>query len=233
MFPLRDNVPSPRFPIVVVLLIGLNIAVFGLEWTLPREEAESFLLGYAMIPARDFAGLSLGWSGMQSFVPFFTSIFLHGGLFHILANMWSLWIFGDNIEGRMGPLRFTLFYLACGVIAGAAHAVLNPASTVPVVGASGAISGVMGAYLILFPRARLQMFTILIFYPIFFELPAVVFLVIWFLGQLVSGTANLAVQQAAGVENVGGIAFFAHIGGFLAGLVLMPLFLRRKARRFS
>lgn len=223
MFPLRDDIPSPRFPFIVVLLMAANLAVYWFELQLGLQARESFLEQYALIPAREFLILRDQGDWFAAIRPFFTSQFLHGGFFHVAANLWSLWIFGDNVEGRMGPIRFLLFYLFCGLIAGATHAYLNPGSTIPVVGASGAISGVMGAYLFLFPRARLHMFALLIFYPIFFEIPAVVFLIIWFVGQLMSGTVDLAAQAAAG-QDVGGIAFFAHIGGFLGGVLLLPFF---------
>ena len=159
-------------------------------------------------------------------------MFLHGGLAHLLMNLWSFWIFGDNIEGEMGPFRFLLFYVACGLAAGFAHAFLHPASEVPVVGASGAIAGVMGAYLMLFPGARIRMFTLLVFYPIFFEIPAFVFLIIWFVGQVMSGA--MALEQAkSGIGDAGGIAFMAHIGGFIAGILLLPIFRRRRGRKRS
>lgn len=230
MFPLRDDIPSPRFPYAVVLLMLANAAVFWTQWRMGAVASEAFIRQYALIPAREFLLIRSGGDWLAALLPFFTSQFLHGGLFHIFANLWSLWIFGDNVEGRMGSFRFLIFYLLCGLIAGLTHTYLNPGSTLPVVGASGAISGVMGAYLFLFPRARLRMFTILIFYPIFFEIPAVVFLVFWFLAQLTSGTADLAMQSAAG-QDVGGIAFFAHVGGFLAGVILHPFFRASKRLR--
>jgi len=159
-------------------------------------------------------------------LPFLTSMFLHGGLWHILSNMWALWIFGDAVEGALGSLRFFVFYVLSGLGAALTHAFLHPQSTMPVVGASGAIAGVMAAYLLLFPRSRLRMFTLLIFYPLFFELPAVVFFAIWFIGQLLSAASVAQI----GARDVGGIAFAAHIGGFLSGLLLLPVFRRRRQR---
>src|SRR4029077_560609 len=142
--------------------------------------------------------------------------FLHGGWFHIIANMWTLWIFGDNVEDRMGPGRFAIFYLLCGTIAGSTHLLTNPDSTVPSVGASGAIAGVLGAYLLFFPTARLIVLFPIFFLPLFFEVPEVFYLVIWFFSQLFSGSAALA-----GSQQVGGIAWWAHIGGFIGGGVFL------------
>lgn len=223
VFPLRDDVPSTGFPLVVYALIALNAAVFIHELRLPDSISDLFLAHYALIPVRDLVPIAEVGGPVAWLRPFFTSMFLHGGFLHLVSNLWSLWIFGDNVEGRMGSMRFLAFYLACGLAAAFTHAWLNPGSALPVVGASGAISGVMGAYLFLFPRARLHMLVLLIFYPIFFQMPAVVFLILWFLGQLMSGTANLAAQQITG-QDVGGIAFFAHIGGFVAGVLFLPFF---------
>jgi membrane associated rhomboid family serine protease len=157
-------------------------------------------------------------------------MFLHGGWSHIIFNMWALWIFGDNVEDRMGPLRFTLFYLTCGLIAGVVHVLTNPESTVPTVGASGAIAGVLGAYFLLFPQARLVVLVPILFIPLFFELPAVLYLLFWALMQLFSGTLALA-----GPTDVGGVAWWAHVGGFSAGLLLHRFFVRprRMIRRFQ
>jgi membrane associated rhomboid family serine protease len=148
---------------------------------------------------------------------------------HIIGNVWALWIFGDNVEDRMGSLRFAIFYLACGLAAAVTHLMTQPESTVPTVGASGAIAGVLGAYLLLFPTARLVVLFPVLFLPFFFELPAVLYLGAWFLIQLFSGTMALASPT-----QVGGIAFWAHVGGFTAGLLLCPLFVRRpRARRMQ
>lgn len=221
MIPISDDKPAARFPFMVILIIILNCLVFWQELTV-FPDIESFIRTHGMIPARDFAtGLNLR--------PYFTSMFLHGGLAHLIMNLWALWIFGDNIEGVMGPARFTLFYLACGFAAALAHAAFHPSSDVPVVGASGAIAGVMGAYLILFPTARIKMFTLLVFYPVFFEIPAFVFLIIWFMGQIFSGAIAFEQARSTMSEPVG-IAFFAHAGGFLAGIVLLPFFKKRKKR---
>jgi membrane associated rhomboid family serine protease len=232
VFPLRDTNPSPLFPVVNLLLIAANVIVayFAFRGVIGDPEAARVLIeAWALVPERDFIPVSKAPSLFEWVRPYFTSMFMHGGLLHIAANMWSLWIFGDNVEGAFGSLKYLVFYLLCGVGAALTHVMLNPDSAMPVVGASGAIAGVMGAYLFLFPHARIHMFTLLIFYPIFFDLPAFVFLILWFIGQLVAGTGSL--MASASGEEVGGIAFAAHIGGFITGIVLLPLFKRRRRSR--
>ncbi|RMD83110.1 MAG: rhomboid family intramembrane serine protease [Lentisphaerae bacterium] len=233
MLPLGDSIPTRQPAITTWLLIGANAVVFFLQLTLPRESLEQVFQVFGVVPARyvwpeqwTFA------TGIQalSFWPLLTSQFLHGGWFHIFANMWTLWVFGDNVEGRLGPIRFLLFYLLCGIAAGLIHILLNPNSTVPAVGASGAISGVLGAYLLMFPTSRLILMVPIFFFPFFFEMPAVTYIAAWFLMQLFSGTLSLL-----GPEQVGGVAWWAHIGGFLGGLVLTPIFLgglASKQKRF-
>jgi membrane associated rhomboid family serine protease len=149
-------------------------------------------------------------------------MFLHGGLFHIVSNLWTLWIFGDNVEDRMGRFRFLVFYLVCGVAAGLIHWWSGPTSTVPTVGASGAIAGVLGAYLRWYPAAKVLTLVPVFFYPLFVDLPAVLYLGIWFVSQLFSGVASIGLP-----ENVGGVAFWAHVGGFVTGVLLCGLFARR------
>src|SRR5256885_2784605 len=195
---------------------------------LPHQSLEQLTYLFGLVPARfahpDWAA-AVGFP-LDTYWPILTHQFLHGGWLHIIANMWTLWIFGDNVEDRMGPLRFVIFYLLCGALAGLVHMLTNPDSTVPSVGASGAIAGVLGAYIILFPTARLVVMIPILFFPFFFEVPAVFYLGIWFFMQLFSGTMALA-----GAGEVGGIAWWAHIGGFLTGLLLCGLFLRRPAPR--
>src|SRR5437773_8284567 len=188
-------------------------------------ELEQFAHLFGIVPARFMhpkwaaaVGLSPG-----AYWPFLTSMFLHGSGLHVLGNMWTLWIFGDNVEDRMGPGRFAIFYLLCGTIAGSTHLLTNPDSMVPSVGASGAIAGVLGAYLLFFPTARLVVLFPIFFLPLFFEVPAVFYLAVWFFSQLFSGTAALA-----GPQQVGGIAWWAHIGGFIGGMLLSAIFTRRQ-----
>lgn len=160
----------------------------------------------------------------NSYWTILTYQFLHGGWLHIIANMWTLWIFGDNVEDRMGSLRFAIFYFICGSTAGITQLLTNPDSTIPSIGASGAIAGVLGAYLMFFPTARLIVLFPVVFLPFFFEVPAVLYLILWFFIQLFSGTA----AALAGPQQAGGIAWWAHVGGFVSGMLLCRLFARRR-----
>jgi membrane associated rhomboid family serine protease len=216
VFPLRDTIPSRRVPVVTWTLIGINCLVFVFQLTLPQGDLLRTFHLYGMVPAR-FS--SPGWAAELGYpptlaLPFFTSIFLHGGFFHLLSNMWTLWIFGDNVEDRMGRFRYLVFYLACGLAAGLVHWLTNLDSTVPTIGASGAIAGVLGAYLVLYPGSRIVTLVPLLFWPLFFEIPAVIYLGFWFVTQLLSGAG----EMAAGTAGAGGVAWWAHVGGFLAGL---------------
>lgn len=205
-------------------LIGVNVAIFLGMWTLPEAELRRTFLRAGIVPRRftDPAwAASVGFSGSAPWA-FFSSMFLHGGFFHLVSNMWSLWIFGDNVEDRMGHARFLGFYLATGLAAGLVHALSSPASQIPTIGASGAIAGVLGAYLVLFPRSSVLTLIPICFFPWFVELPAVVFLGFWFVSQVVNGAAG-----ALGGD-VGGVAWWAHIGGFVAGLVVFRWFLDRR-----
>jgi membrane associated rhomboid family serine protease len=228
MFPIQDSVPSRSVPVVTRGLILINVVVFFFELSLSRESIIQLFYLFGVVPARftdpEWAA-SIGFP-IGSYWSLLTHQFLHGGWLHIVANMWTLWIFGDNVEDRMGPLRFIIFYLVCGVLAALTQVLVTPDATIPSVGASGAIAGILGAYLLFFPTARLIVLIPILFFPFFFELPAVIFLVLWFLIQLFSGTAMLASPQ-----QVGGIAFWAHIGGFIAGMLLCRFFVRRPVRR--
>ena len=192
-FPIGDSVRSRSFPLVTVTLIFTNILVFILSSALPS----TFILQFAFVPA------------MPSVVTLFTHMFLHADLFHLLGNMWFFWIFGDNVEDRLGRPRFTLLYFLSGIGAVTLHFILNPTSTVPLVGASGAISGVLGAYILLFPKAKVH-----VYYGYFMSgnIPAFLYAFIWFGFQLLYGIATLGANAC--------IAFFAHIGGFIAGIIL-------------
>jgi membrane associated rhomboid family serine protease len=204
VFPVSDVIPSRTTPFVTVALIIVNAAVFLHQVMLPPGLREQFVANYALIPA---------YFSVPTLV---TSMFLHGGWSHIIGNMVYLWIFGDNVEDRLGHVLYLFFYLACGCVAAVLQLVFTPFSGVPMLGASGAIAGVMGAYFVLYPQSRvLTAIFILIFFDLV-EIPAVFFLGIWFLMQLLSGVGSLGVSNAAS----GGIAFWAHIGGFAAGALV-------------
>ena len=228
MIPVQDTVPSLNPPLAVYALVGLNVLAFAFELSLGHEDLERLFYLFGIVPARythPWWAVYVGFPA-DDYWPFLTSMFLHGGWAHIVGNMWSLWIFGDNVEDRMGPVRFLVFYLVCGLVAGYVHWITNPNSTLPTVGASGAIAGVMGAYFVMFPRAQVVAMVPILFYPLFFEVPAVTYLLFWAWSQVYSGTLALA-----GPGDVGGVAWWAHVGGFAAGLLLHPFFVR--PRRFA
>jgi membrane associated rhomboid family serine protease len=225
VFPIRDEVPSQRAPVITWAIVLLNVAVFLWQIALPEESVRRLFYLFGIVPARLSSpewATSVGFP-TRGTISFLTSMFLHGGLFHVASNLWTLWIFGDNVEDRMGRARFVVFYLLCGVAAGLVHWWSDPTSTVPTVGASGAIAGVLGAYLRWYPSAKVLTLVPVFFYPLFVDLPAVLYLGIWFVSQLFSGVASLGLP-----ENVGGVAFFAHVGGFVAGVVLCGLFARAR-----
>ena len=224
MLPIRDTVPSRHPPIAMVGLIAVNVLVFLLEVRLPEEHLERLFHAFGLVPVA-FVRADWPWRVRHAW-PFLTSMFLHAGWAHFFGNMWTLWIFGDNVEDRMGPGRFVLFYIVCGVAAGVVHVVVNPDSPVPTVGASGAIAGVMGAYFVLFPLARIILLMPVLFVPVFVQLPAVVYIGLWMWSQVLSGLAALAVPHPAT-----GVAFWAHIGGFAAGAATFWLFLRPRPER--
>ncbi len=211
MFPIRDTIRSLSFPVVNTIIIFINVVVFFIEMNYPGD-VNHLILRYALIPARfsnpDIAAYFT--TGQQAFT-FFSFMFLHGGFLHLLGNMWFLYIFGDNVEDRLGHLRYLLFYFLCGWASALAHILTGIGSTTPTIGASGAVAGVMGAYMVLYPRARILTLILIIFIPYFIEIPAVFFLGIWFTIQFVS--ASFTDIHAAG------IAWWAHIGGFAAGIV--------------
>ena len=219
MFPIRDTIPSRHLPLAVWLIVGLNIFVFWQEVSLSDELAERFFFYYGVIPRRIIA-LEPG-----SLHGIFTSMFIHGGLLHIILNLWMLLIFGDNVEDQMGHLRFLFFYLFCGVLSATVHVVFNAGSPLPTIGASGAIAGVMGAYFVMFPYARIVTLIPIFIIPFFVEIPAIVFLGVWFAGQISSGAFSAGAMS-------GGIAWWAHIGGFAAGMLCAQLFVRRDPAYF-
>lgn len=223
MLPLRDTVRARDLPLMNWLIILANVLVFLFEASLSTRQLNALSRAYGLVPARFLAAPGAGQVGT-----IFSSMFLHGGWLHVISNMWVLYIFGDNVEDRMGHLRYLVFYLLAGLAAAAAHVLVNPASTVPTIGASGAISGIMGAYLLLFPRARVLTLIPAIFLPWFIEVPALVFIGFWFVSQLFSGL--FALGAAGSVRTYGGVAWWAHVGGFLAGVLLVKIFERRRYR---
>jgi len=233
MIPLRDNILSRRFPVVTVALIVLNALAFFHELSLGRSRLSDYLMVHGVVPAlytdTELRHAVLDIGGLRALVqPIFTSMFLHGGWTHVIGNLWILWIFGDNVEDRLGRFRYLLFYLASGVVAAVLHIVTHWNSELPTIGASGAIAGVMGAYFLLFPHARVQTLVILGFLVDIVTLPAVIFLGLWFLLQLFSGTLGLFSGTGAG-----GIAWWAHIGGFAFGALMIKLLVQRPPRRFG
>ena len=214
MIPLRDTTRSRNFPVMNWLLITANGLVFFYELGLSSGGLERFVQTFALVPSR-VQGEPLTFA-----ITIFTSMFMHAGWFHILSNMWVLFIFGDNVEDRMGSLPYLIFYLLGGTAAALLQTYVAPGSSVPVLGASGAIAGVLGAYILLFPAARVVTLIPIFFFISLIEVPALVFLGFWFVSQLFSGLASIGTAA-------GGVAWWAHVGGFLVGLVLCPLFARR------
>jgi membrane associated rhomboid family serine protease len=223
MLPLTDHNPRHRTPFITYLLIAMNAVMFLWELSLGRN-LEPALYQVAFIPARFW----MPGNFVPDVVTMFISMFLHGSLMHIGSNMLYLWIFGDNIEDRLGHFRYIVFYLLCGVAATMAHAFASPASRLPAIGASGAIAGVLGGYLILFPHARVTTLIPIFMFITVREIPAVFVLGLWFVLQLFSGVGSLGVADA---QDVGGVAWFAHIGGFVAGMILIVLMGGRRRSR--
>ncbi len=225
MLPIKDTIPARSFPLVNWALIAVNVVIF-LEMASAGPWVERVVWTYALIPQR----FLLHPDDPHQYLTLFTSMFMHGGWAHLLSNMLALYIFGDNIEDRMGSLRYLIFYLASGVAAALVHIVFNPLSPLPTVGASGAISGVLAAYLIFFPHSRvITLLPSIFFLPWFVEIPALFYLGFWFLSQLMNGMFTVL----AGVQALGGVAWWAHVGGYVAGLILGPLFGRRRyVRRY-
>ena len=222
MIPFRDNIQSRTFPVVTVSLIVINSLVFFYELSL-GQNLQSFFYDFGVVPTTVVQWPGSGQTLSSVTVPYFTSMFLHGGWFHLIGNMWYLWIFGDNVEDRLGHGRFALFYLLAGLGAGVVHTILNYYVAIPTVGASGAIAGVLGAYLILYPFARvLTLIPIFVFWQII-EIPAIIVLGIWFIMQFLSGAGSLARTD----PSAGGVAWWAHIGGFVIGMLLLAVFPRR------
>lgn len=230
MIPLRDTIPSRSYPIVNVLLIVVNVCIFLYEvMILNTEQAEQMIYQFGLVPDQIRLSNVTSIYVLRTDVvrPFFTNMFLHGGWMHLISNMWILFIFGDNVEDRMGKVRYFLFYLTCGLVASLTHFILYRNSPIPAIGASGAISGVMAAYMIMFPRSTIVSIVPIIIIPLLLPVPALVYIGLWFLGQLLSGTTSLMLS-----DHATGIAFWAHIGGFLGGVLLYKYFDSKKGRAY-
>jgi hypothetical protein len=229
MIPIKDNVPSRTFPVVTVGLIVVNILIFIVEYfALGPLEMRRFTLQYGLVPVvlREYA-LGGGIPAGQAITPLVTSIFLHGGLVHVVGNMWYLWIFGDNVEDRLGHFRFLVFFITCGVIGNLAHYAFNSSSMIPTIGASGAVAGVLGVYLVSYPSARVLVLIPVFFFLHFVNLPALVVLGFWIVLQFLNGAASVVFTQATG-----GVAWWAHIGGFMGGILIFKLFRPRPKIRY-
>ena len=223
MIPIRDTITSKTFPLFNWLLIAANTLVFLFEISLSPQTLEQFINSFGVIPQQ--LSLLRPWALLNNPTPLVTLVthmFLHGGWVHFLSNMWILFIFGDNVEARMGHGRYLIFYLLGGVIAGITQAVIAPSSNIPAIGASGAIAGVLGAYLVLFPHSRVVTLVPIFFFFWFIDIPAIFYLGFWFISQLFSGLMSL---PTAGL--VGGVAWWAHIGGFVYGVFLHRFFVKR------
>jgi membrane associated rhomboid family serine protease len=236
MIPLKDDVIGRSIPVTTVGLIAVNVLMFAYQLSLglgpdPRaaRAAQEFISEFGVIPCRLTGSCLVPTDFPPAVLTVFTSMFMHGGIFHIGGNMLYLWIFGDNVEDTLGHGRFLFFYLVAGVAAAAAQTVVAPASTVPMVGASGAVSGVLGAYLLLFPHARVLTLVTFGFYFRFIYIPAMIVLGFWVVVQFLNGVLTYS-SVAAGQESTG-VAWFAHIGGFVAGVALLFLFRPRGTRR--
>jgi membrane associated rhomboid family serine protease len=223
MFPIGNVVPARYPPVVTWALIAANGAIYLFESTLSPDELAEFVARFALIPARYASGEA---QGLADYLPFVSNMFLHGGWLHLIINMWTLWVFGPTVEDRLGPGRYLLFYLGAGVFASVVHAAIYSGSTVPALGASGAIAGVIGCYVRFFPFARLVVVIPILFLPLFFEVPAIAFAGLWFVMQVLLGTVDLLMPSTGG-----GVAWWAHVGGFVAG-VLLATPLRRSEHEY-
>ncbi|MBE7445719.1 MAG: rhomboid family intramembrane serine protease [Planctomycetia bacterium] len=218
MIPIRDRNPSGIFPFVTIGIILVNVVVFFVELSLGTQ-LDSFLFQFGIVPVKVTYSADIpGATFANTYFPFLSYMFLHGGFIHLIGNMWYLWIFGDNIEDRLGRVGFMLFYLLCGIGSALVHVYFNSQSGVPCVGASGAIAGVLGAYMVTFPKARVLVLIPLFIIWEFIELPAIVVLGFWFLIQFLSGAATFSSAHG------GGVAWWAHIGGFVLGIIFIKIF---------
>lgn len=229
MFPLRDDNPTEITPVVTWALIAINTVVFLYQISLAPRDSQLFAYQFGVIPAvvTGISRLPVQIHAVPPLISILTSMFLHGGWMHLVGNMWFLWIFGNNIEDAMGHVRYLAFYLICGILASVGHILSNPASSIPSIGASGAIAGALGAYIMLYPRARVWTLVFLGFFIRLLYVPAGVILGFWILIQFINGSMMTA------TPNMGGVAFWAHIGGFIAGVLLVGLFKKRGVQFFN
>lgn len=223
MIPYRDTIPCANTPWVTWSLMVANFGMFVFSLLIPEQAQTRLFYLYGLVPARYANPDWAAWAGLPAndYTPFISSMFLHGSWMHLVANMWLLWIFGDNIEDRMGAVRYLAFYLLCGIIAGLLQIYFSPDATVPAIGASGALAGVMGAFFFLYPYARIVIWVF--FMPLFIQVPAIAFLGVWVIIQLYKGTVGLT--TGGGYADV---AWWGHLGGFIAGMLLYRLFLRHQ-----
>ncbi len=228
MIPLKDSRRSETVPVVNIILITINSLVWLYEVS-RGTQFEAFILQHGLIPIHlvHFYRFPGGfWE--NALAPLFSSIFMHASWLHIIGNMWFLWIFGDNVEDRLGHFRYLVFYLLCGVGASMIHVFSSPLSRIPMIGASGAISGILGAYLISYPYARITTLLIIVVFIRVVELPAFLFLILWFVFQFMSGAAEIAAHQ-----ETGGVAYWAHIGGFVVGIMLLWIMPKKPVPRYQ
>lgn len=228
MIPLKDTTPRRSFPFITVLLIAVNFIVFFHQLSLSPAAGNTFVRVYGLVPSRiQLALAGRHYSLAQGFVPLFTCMFLHGGWLHIIGNMWFLWVFGGNVEDRMGSTSYLLFYLICGLASGISQVAFSWGSAIPSIGASGAIAGVLGAYLVFFPGSRILSLVPLLVIWFMARIPAWIFIGLWFLVQFLSGLGSFS------NTNSGGVAWWAHVGGFVLGAVLAKPFASSPRRRAS
>ncbi len=225
MFPLQDSNQARNFPLVNYLILLANLLFFLLELALPESILNAVIDAFGLVPSRfleQFNSLEL--------MTIFSSMFLHAGWLHLISNMWALHIFGDNVEDRMGHLSYLFFYFACGAIAALSQVIMGANSALPMIGASGALAGVLGAYLVIFPRAKVITWIPLFLLPIFVEIPAIVFLGAWFLSQFFTGLGSV---DSSPLAAEGGVAWWAHVGGFIGGIILVKVFQKQdKSKTF-
>jgi membrane associated rhomboid family serine protease len=225
MIPIRDTTPSKNYPVVNSCIIGINVLIYLIQLG-QGADLDRFIYIYGLVPVRySIPHVSSYFSTGQQFFSFFSFMFLHGGFWHLLGNMWSLYIFGDNVEDEMGPFRYLLFYLMCGVASGITHLLFNYHSNLPTIGASGAIAGVMGAYFVLHPKSKILTLIPIFFIPYFIEIPAFFFLGFWFFLQFINAAGSYGAAS--------GIAWWAHIGGFVLGIVFFKFFSMVPSKRHA